>query len=133
MVKECNEKELLEVLWKRGKDNLNIALRMQVVKLYRMLNGERLHKERPTKQKNSRENFSQKNKGKFRRDDFPSRYPKDVDNDTYTNRFQNDNEHKFSHKESRFNNEENQTNGERWNRKRPPYRGRTFDSVVKNQ
>lgn len=133
LVKDCNEKELLEVLWKRGKDNLNIALRMQVVKLYRMLNGERLHKERPTRQKNNKENFSQntnardfKNKGKFRREDFPSRSQKDSENN---GKFQKDNSrYKFNE-----DNEDNSVNDGRWNRKRPPYRGRVFDQVAKTQ
>lgn len=167
LVKDCNEKELLEVLWKRGKDNLNIALRMQVVKLYRMLNGERLHKERPTRQKNSnknskenwdnRENHNQntrdfKNKGKFRREDFPSRYQKDADGkfkkDT-EDKYNKDDESKpeydykknFNRNERKFNNSFNNNNNDdesnsqstgRWNRQRPPYRGRTFEQPSKN-
>jgi hypothetical protein len=43
-VNELNERELLEVLWKRSKDSLNIALRKNIVKLYKMLNGEVLNK-----------------------------------------------------------------------------------------
>ena len=121
LVKDCNEKELLEVLWKRGKDNLNIALRMQVVKLYRMLNGEKLHKDKPYKEYSSKQNKNSKDyksKGKFRKDDFPLRYQKDYDNTPqYNSSIVEDND--------------DNTKG-RWNRKRPPYHGRNLDQLAKN-
>ena len=37
------EAELMEILWRRGNDNLNIALHKGIEKLYRMLRGDRLH------------------------------------------------------------------------------------------
>ena len=42
-VSECTETDLMEILWRRGNDNLNIALHKGIEKLYRMLRGDRLH------------------------------------------------------------------------------------------
>ena len=59
-VSECSEAELLEVLWKRGNDNLNIALHKGVEKLYRMLRGDRLHPP-------SRERYNNRGRGRRHR------------------------------------------------------------------
>ena len=81
-VSNCTEKELLEVLWKRGKDNLNFALRVHVVKMYRMLNGEKV----PYNKYHSSNNMTSKNKMYDRSD--RSKKSKDVtyDNDRRWNR-----------------------------------------------
>ena len=64
-VSECTEEELLEVLWKRGKEKLNIALRKNVIKVVRMLKGIRLH---PPRKYQSRgyKNKPYKNNRRFR-------------------------------------------------------------------
>ena len=64
-VSECNEAELLEILWRRGNDNLNIALRKGVEKLYRMLRGDRIH---PPRSKNeNRRKTSYRGRGRYKK------------------------------------------------------------------
>ena len=69
--KELNVVEHLEVLYKKGQDETNVALWKGVLKLYRMLKGERLHPPR-------RERF-RRNNNNYRNNKFRSRSDKDED------------------------------------------------------
>jgi len=69
-VSECNEAELLEILWKRGNDNLNIALRKGVEKLYRMLRGDRIH---PPQRHDNRRNKPYRGRRRYKKNDHPRR------------------------------------------------------------